>query len=325
MTIDSQQAAAAERILALPTYGWEAAEIGDQAPAFTHVVREQDIAAYCEAVRNRNPLYLDAAAAAAGPFGGIVAPPCFAFMVAPLRRNEVMHAKVFAAPEEKGEYQTPYAKCELRLYRPIRPGDSVVSRVFLEDKLERRGKRFAQWRTEASTEAGHALLDYTYTTIWPDGPGVAAKAQAKPAPEPLPAIAAGDALPPVRKHETQEAIDRYASLTRLRPRIGTNLHQDPDFARRTLFGGTANAGVATLAYCAELLEQAYGPEALLRPGARVEYKGIRPVRAADEIVLRGRVAARTARSHEVEIWVHAQDGLLRGVGSGTVVLPPGAP
>jgi acyl dehydratase len=320
MTIDSEQALAAERVLALPTYDWDVAAIGDEAPVFAHLVRDQDIAAYCEAVRNRNPFYLDAAAAAAGPFGSIVAPPSFAFMVAPLRRNEVMHARGFAAPEEKGEYQTPYAKCELRLYRPIRPGETVVSRVFLQDKLERRGKRFAQWRTEATTEAGQALLDYTYTTIWPDGPGVGAKAQAKAAPEPLPDIAPGDALRPVTKRESQEAIDRYASLTRLRPRIGTNLHQDPEFARRTLFGGTANAGVATLAYCAELLEQTYGPEALLRPGARVEYKGIRPVRAGDEIVLRGKVAARTAHSHEVEIWVHAQDGLLRGVGSGTVVV-----
>ncbi|MPZ42491.1 MAG: hypothetical protein GEV05_03635 [Betaproteobacteria bacterium] len=320
MSIDSEQTLAAERILALPTYSWEVATIGDEAPLFTHTVSEEDIAAYCEAVRNSDALYLDATVAAGGPFGRLVAPPSFAFMVAPLRRNEVMHAKGFAAPEEKGEYQTPYAKCELRLYRPIHPGDTVASRVFLEDKLERRGKRFAQWRTEANTDAGEALLDYTYTTIWPDGPGVGAKGQAAVAPDPLPEIDPDDALAPVTKHETQEAIDRYATLTRLRPRVGTNLHQDADFARRTLFGGTANAGVASLAYCAELLEQAYGPGALLRPGARVEYKGIRPVRAGDEIVLRGKVAARAARSHEVEIWVHAQDGLLRGVGSGTVIL-----
>ena len=87
--------------------------------------------------------------------------------------------------------------------------------------------------------------------------------------EPLPQIEPADALPILTKHETQQAIDRYATLTRLRPRVGTNLHQDAEFARRTLFGGTANAGVATLAYCAELLERAYGPEALLRSEAQV--------------------------------------------------------
>ena len=124
----------------------------------------------------------------------------------------------------------------------------------------------------------------------------------------------------VKKHETQEAIDRYAALTRVRPRVGTNLHQDAEFARRTLFGGTANAGVATMAYCAELLEKGYGPAALLRPGARVEYKGVRPVRAGDEITLRGKTTSRAENSHEVEIWVHAQDARLRGVGSATVIV-----
>ena len=54
-------------------------------------------------------------------------------------------------------------------------------------------------------------------------------------------------------------------------------------SRRTIFGGTVNIGVATLAYCSELLERAFGPAALLRPGARLEYKGIRPIRAGYEI------------------------------------------
>jgi 3-hydroxybutyryl-CoA dehydratase len=320
MSTAAVEALDAERILALPTYNWDVAEVGDEAPPFSHTVSRKDIAAYCEAVRNANPVYLDDEAAKAGPFGKIVAPPSFAFMVAPLRRNEVMHAKGYAAPEEKGEYQTPYAKCELRLFRPIFVGDTIVSRVFLEDKLERRGKRFAQWRVQATNAAGETVCDYTYTTIWPEGPGVNGKAQTAPTPDPLPEIDPADALPTLTKHETQEAIDRYSSLTHLRPRVGTNLHQDPEFARRTLFGGTANTGVATLAYCAEVMERAYGPAALLRPGARVEFKAVRPVRAGDEITLRARTTARTERSHEVEIWVHAQDSRLRGVGTGTVIV-----
>jgi hypothetical protein len=148
---------------------------------------------------------------------------------------------------------------------------------------------------------------------------VNAAARSAGGPEPLPEIEAAGALPVLTKHETQQAIDRYAELTRLRPRVGTNLHQDAEFARRTLFGGTANAGVATLAYCAELLERAYGPEALLRPGACVQYKGVRPIRAGDEIALRGRIAERGQHSDEVEIWVHTKEGALRGVGAGSVM------
>ena len=313
---------APEAILALPTYNWSVAEIGDEAPLFRLTVTREHIAAYCEAVRNDHPLYLDEAAARAGPFGRLVAPPTFAFMAAPLRRNEVMHAKGYAAPEEKGEYQTPYAKCELRLYRPIHPGTTVVSRVWLEDKLERRGKRFAQWRVEATDHAGERLLDYIYTTVWPDGPGVGGKAGSAVTPEPPPEIDPADGLAPLTKHETQEAINRYSELTHLRPRIGANLHEDAEFARRTLFGATANTGVASLAYCSELLERRYGPAALLRPGARVAFKGIRPVLAGFEVTLRGKIITRAERRHEVHIWMHGQDGGLYGVGEGVAIIEP---
>jgi hypothetical protein len=98
-----------------------------------------------------------------------------------------------------------------------------------------------------------------------------------------------DLLPTLVKIETQDAIDSYGELTRTRPRRGTNLHTDSGFAQRTIFGGTVNMGVATAAYCSEVIERAYGPGALLRPGASLEYKGIRPIRADYEITLSGRV------------------------------------
>ena len=77
--------------------------------------------------------------------------------------------------------------------------------------------------------------------------------------------------------------------------------------------------VATAAYCAELLEQAYGPAALLKPHA-ARFQGYPPDPGpADEITLRGRVVSREGRTHACEIWVHAQDGGLRGVATATVV------
>lgn len=310
----------AEEILSLPTYHWDVASPGDEAPLFSYTVTRDAIAKYCEAVRNMNPLYLDDAAAKAGPYGRIVAPPTFALMAAPLRRNEAMHTKGYASPEEKGEYQTPYVRAELRWNRPIFPGDTVVSRVYLENKFEKRGKRFTQWKCEGRSDRGDPLFDYTYVTIVPDGPGVAAKATAATQPDPIPEIAAADALPIVTKLESQENIDRYGTTTKVRARIGNSLHLDPEFARRSLFGGTANAGVATVAFCSEVLEQGYGPQALLQPGGRVEFKATRPIRGGDEIVLRGKVVAREAGKHQIDLWVHGTDGLLRGVGSGTVLV-----
>ncbi|MDP8924014.1 MAG: MaoC family dehydratase N-terminal domain-containing protein [Chloroflexota bacterium] len=310
-----------EQIAALPTYDWDVAEVGHAAPPFTFAVTEEAIARYCLAVRNENPLFVDPKAAAAGPFGGIIAPPPFAFMCSPLRRNEVMHAQGYAAPEEKAEYQTPYAKAELFPRRQIRPGDEITSVVSLEEKYERRGNKFITWRVRAADARGEPVHEYTYTIIWRQAPrDQNAPARPGPAANETPApIAAEDTLPTITKLESQEAIDRYGELTRVRPRVGANLHTDQEFARRTIFGGTANMGVATLAYCSELLERAYGPAALLRPGARIEYKGIRPIQAGDEITPSGRVVERRVGAHDCEIRVFAQDGTLRGLATATVI------
>jgi acyl dehydratase len=323
MTSAEAYALSAEQIAALPTYSWDVAEVGDSAPPFTLLVTEENIAKYCEAVRNANPLYTDAAAAKKGPFGGIIAPPAYAIKASPLRRNEVMHAKGYASPEEKAEYQTPYAKAELFALRPIRPGDEITSVVTLEEKYERRGNSFITWRVKAHDANGEPTHQYTYTIIWKQG---ARDSSAPAAPRPAPQVdaqapvSAEDNLGSLVKLESQEAIDRYGELTRLRPRVGPNLHTDEEFARRTIFGGTANMGVATLAYCSEVIERTYGPAVLLRPGSHLEYKGIRPIRAGYEITLAGRVTARRAGEHDCEVRVTNQDGMLCGIATGTVKL-----
>lgn len=308
-----------EQIAALPVYDWDMATIGDESPPLTYSVTEESIAEYCAAVRNTNSLYLDRVAAASGPFGGIVAPPTFAFKCAPPRRNEVMHALGFASPEEKGIRATPYAKAELFFTRPIRPGDEVTSVVWLDDMYERRGSQFMTWRTRAVDQQGAAVVEYTYTIIWQQG----TREQAAPphAPGEAPQVSApGEPLGSIRKLESQAAIDRYAELTRLRPRVGPSLHTDEEFARRTIFGGTVNMGVATAAYCAEVLERGLGPAALLRPGARLEFKGIRPVRAGDQLTVTGQVTARTAARAQCELVVHNQAKVIVGVGSATAIL-----
>jgi acyl dehydratase len=312
------------QIEALPIYDWEVARIGDAAPPFTYSVTAESIRDYCLAVRNQSPLYLDPAAAERGPFGGIVAPPTFAFKCAPLRRNEVMHARGYASPEEKADRATPYAKAELRFQRPIRPGDEITSTVELEDKYERRGSQFMTWRARARDRQGQPVVEYSYTIIWRQAPrdpaapvaGPVGPGGPTPAADPVPA----DRLPTVTKLESQEAIDRYAELTRVRPRRGHSLHSDPDFARRTIFGGTVNMGVATAAYCSEVVELAFGPAALLRPGARLEYKGVRPIRAGYQIAISGRVVARRPEALDCELTVHNQDGLLCGVSAATAVI-----
>jgi acyl dehydratase len=312
----------AEQIDSLPLYDWDIAKVGDMAPPLTVKVTEENIASYCAAVRNNNPLYLDRAVALRGPFGDIIAPPTFVFMCAPPRRNEVMHACGFASPEEKADRATPYAKSEVFFHRPIRPGDEITSVVRLDDKYERRGSQFMTWRVNAYNARGESVVEYTYTIIWRQA---ARDPNAAPAPrvETPERVAVPDgaqALPTLTKVESQEAIDQYGELTRVRPRVSHHsLHSDPEFARRTIFGGTVNMGVATAAYCAEVIEQAYGPGALLQPGAKLEYKGIRPIRAGYEITLTGYADVRERGRRECRLAVHNQDGTLCGVAIATIL------
>jgi acyl dehydratase len=312
-----------EQIEQLPLYEWDVAEIGHSSPPFTHEVTEKSIADYCEAVRNDNPLYLDAEAARKGPFGTIVAPPTYVFKCAPLRRNEVMHAQGYASPEEKRDRATPYAKSEIQFYRPIKLGDSITSTVELVDKYVRRDNQFITWKTVAHNQDGEKVVEYLYTIIWRRAPKDPAAQQSRPASAPDAAVEAkpsGEALPIVTKTETQEAIDQYSELTRVRPRVSASLHSDPEFAQRTIFGGTVNMGVATAAYCAEVLEKAFGPEALLREGSRLEYKGVRPIHADTTITLAGQVVGRDGDAAQCDITVTDDKGTVVGVATATVVL-----
>jgi acyl dehydratase len=156
----------AEDLERLPLYEWEVAEVGDSAPPFTYLVTAESIRDYCAAVRNDNPLYQDEAHARATGRDGLIAPPTMAYTYAPLRRNEVMHAKGYASPEEKGDRATPYAKSEIFYYGVVRPGDAITSTVRLADKYERRGNQFMTFRVTAHNQRGEPVVEYTYTIIW---------------------------------------------------------------------------------------------------------------------------------------------------------------
>ncbi len=309
-----------EQVESMPLYEWDIAEIGHRAPPFMHTATAESIADYCKAVRNTNPLYLNENAARQGPFGTIIAPPTYVFKCAPMRRNEVMHAQGYASPEEKRDRATPFAKTEIHFQRPIRLNDTITSVVELAEKYIRRDNQFITWKIGAVNQHGDKVVDYSYTIIWrraPQDPNAAKTARPpRPAEEPAPAERQ---LQAITKLETQEAIDDYSELTRVRPRISASLHSDPEFAQRTIFGGTVNMGVATTAYCSEVLEQAFGPGALLKHGSRLEFKGIRPVHAGTRLTLSGEITNEDGNVVDCKVMAHDDDKTLMGIATATVV------
>ena len=54
---------------------WDEIVPGEPRKTLPYKLTGEAIALYCKAVGETNPLYLDEAAACAGPFGGLIAPP----------------------------------------------------------------------------------------------------------------------------------------------------------------------------------------------------------------------------------------------------------
>jgi acyl dehydratase len=94
-------------------------------------VTADKIANFCTAVGDLNPLYLDAAAAAAGPYGGIIAPPWFA---ASIRRGEG------SAEQNLFPRGGLMAGIDLELKTPIRPGDAISVATEVKETYEKTGR-----------------------------------------------------------------------------------------------------------------------------------------------------------------------------------------
>ena len=139
-------------------------------------------------------------------------------------------------------------------------------------------------------------------------------------------ISVGDELPPFEIVETQETMDGPSENTRIpnvegmRPR--KNLHNDADFAKESLFGRTANAGVITMAYVNQMIEACFPAESFYNGGS-LTYKGINQFRPGDEVVLTGKVIGKRTESGNslVDLAIKGIDktGRLGGVAEATVV------
>ena len=102
----------------------------------------------------------------------------------------------------------------------------------------------------------------------------------------------GAELAPVVKEITQDKINRYA----LAGGDGNPLHTDPEFAARTMFGGTIAHGMLVLAYLSEMMTAAFGQPWLSGGRLKVRFKaparpGGRDIRKRREIAKRRRGGA----------------------------------
>ena len=117
------------------------------------LVTAERIASFCAAVGETNPLYVDEAAAARGPYGGIIAPPAF---VAGFRYGDEVFERIPVF--RRGGLM---AGIDFELEQPLRPGDSIRVSSVVKEIYEKTGRTgtmvFAVVRSTLTNQKGEVV------------------------------------------------------------------------------------------------------------------------------------------------------------------------
>lgn len=294
---------------------WDFAAVqpGQAGPPTVVTLTPQNIAEYAALAQNPDARYRPTGNADTAAAGARVAMPTMTLAYAPLLRAEIAARNGFVALEQSqtARRQTPFAKCEIRWFRPASAGDAITAVGRVLEKYERRGSKFVTFRIDAANQAGEPIAQYDYTCIFEyaqgqraapaDNPAAAPAAvpdrPATPAP-PGPAAALtfadlqiGDSLAALTLAESQEIINRKSDFRLAGAPNPSNIHNDPEFARQNLFGGLVNSGPATMSYVDQMLAQTF-PLSAFYNGGRLLMRAITPFRAGDTVTFGGEITAK---------------------------------
>ena len=184
------------------------------------------------------------------------------------------------------------------------------------DKYQRRGSNFVTFRVVATNGHGVCVGEYDYTCIFDYARGQRSDAKTPPpepaAVEPLAldgdaerwtdfdSITLGDRLTGIAIAETQQSIDDKDAFRLVGARgVGSNIHTDAEFARKSIFGATVNSGPATMSYVNQMLDRSFPPGALYAHG-RLLLRAITPFRADDTVSFVGEVIGKDELERRVE-------------------------
>ncbi|MDA0264679.1 MAG: MaoC family dehydratase [Chloroflexi bacterium] len=265
-------------------------------------ITAENIEGYARVALNPDPRYR------AG-VGDLVAMPSMVLSYAPLLREEIAEANGFVALEQSttARRQTPFAKCEIRWFLPVKPGDTITGRRRVQEKYERRGSKFVTFRVEAINQRGEKAAEYDYTCIFEYAKGqreVPGKGGAPKPSEPAAApvtsgaglvdfgsASVGDKLAELAITESQEIMNRKNDFRLAGRPHDSNIHTDEEFAKQNIFGSTTNSGPATMSYVDQMLEKSF-PVSSFNSGGTLLMRAITPFRGGDTVNFEGEITGK---------------------------------
>lgn len=147
--------------------------VGEQTPGRHGIVSANDIAKFCAAIDEHNPLYLEAQAARAAGYADVIAPPLFnATSTRPVPHRAGLLADGQydnVAPPGLGHLQTMLAGQRWEMIRPAVAGEEVVEVFTTKSITERKGSTgnilFIDKEATISTRDGDLIERYNNTLI----------------------------------------------------------------------------------------------------------------------------------------------------------------
>lgn len=134
----------------------------------------------------------------------------------------------------------------------------------------------------------------------------------------------GDALPPLTKTMTQDAINAFEKSGGA---TGPSQFTDLETAKSTLgTGSTVASGRMSLTFTIEMLRRFFGAE-VYNSGGMVDMRFLRPVRPGDAVTFTGKITGTQKEADgtrvTVEVTATNQKGAVTAAGMGACVVPSG--
>ena len=148
-------------------WDYDAVEVGQAGPTTEVEITEENIAEYALLAQNPDPRFQRPGVSREYD-GAMLAMPTMVITYAPLMREEIAEANGFVAQERSNttRRQTPFAKCEIRWWGPVKAGDTITGSRRVLEKYDRRGSKFVTFRVEAANQHGEKVAEYDYTCIF---------------------------------------------------------------------------------------------------------------------------------------------------------------
>ncbi|MBU3946857.1 MAG: MaoC family dehydratase [Proteobacteria bacterium] len=133
---------------------------GMQLPDMTYALTDDVIDKYLEAIDDLNPLYLDEEYAKKTPFNGRIVPPISMAIYSTV-------SSVIKPLKQKTPPGLIHASQKFEFTGLVRPGDELLIKTIVEDKYEKKGRKYVVFKSEVFNKDGQKIGTSWLSPIWP--------------------------------------------------------------------------------------------------------------------------------------------------------------